>query len=264
MKSNLERLVWISDTHGDKADPGTLAVFREVVESFRPVHRIHGGDAFDFRWLRRAARDDEKRETIEADVEAGCDLLGWYRPTVALLGNHDDRLTRAIASDTGHLKFLCSQLWDRIQAASPSTRWLPYSARSFYRLGDTVFIHGVGHGMNAVREAARVYGNVVCGHGHGMEMVSVPRVGDRGVFSIGRMMGCGCDLRMDYAAAALGALRWVHGFGWGWVNTETGSVSIHQAYEEAGEWFNLPDARTYTTPSRERSARSPRATAGSR
>lgn len=261
MRSNLERLVWVSDTHGDKVDPEFLRVFRAVVEDYRPVHRIHGGDAFDFRWLRRAARDEEKRESIEADAEAGIDLLRWFEPTVLLLGNHDDRLTRTMESDTGHLRFLCSQLWDRIQASSPSTQWVPYSTRAFYRLGDTTFIHGFGHGMNAVREASRVYGNVVCGHGHGMEMLSVARVDGDGVFAVGRMMGCGCDLRMPYASAALNAMRWVHGFGWGWLNRDTGRVSIHQAYKDGDEWFNLP-GQISTPRSRTPSASSARATAG--
>lgn len=232
------RWVWISDTHGDKAHAGTLATFRAVVEDYKPDCRIHGGDLFDFRWLRRAARDEEKRETIEADVEAGCDLLDWYRPNVVTMGNHDDRLARSMASDTGHLRFLCSQLWDRIKAASPATTWLPYNKRVGYRLGQTLFVHGFGHGQNAARKHAEVYGDVVLGHCHHIESVAVPRFTEHDTLARGIVGGCACELDMDYAATMLTPLRWQHGFLWGTYDADR--ITVHQAREEAGQWVNLP------------------------
>lgn len=239
-RSTTERFVWVSDTHGDMVDLEALAVFRVAVKRYKPTIRIHGGDVFDFRWLRRAARDEEKREAIEADVDAGCEFLSWYRPTVVLAGNHDDRLTRSMSSDTGLLRCLCCQLWDRITAASPKSAWHLHKARQPYRLGAVTFVHGFGHGMGALKKHAEVYGNVVMGHTHGIERMSVPRVTQSSTFATGIVGGCLCRLDMEYASTALTPLRWQHGFLWGTYDRRSGAVSIRQASREAWGWECVP------------------------
>lgn len=229
----------IGDTHGDMVDAETLRAFLEFVGAWKPTVKIHGGDVFDFRWLRRAARDEEKREAIESDVEAGCDLLAWYRPTIVLLGNHDDRLARSMKSDTGLLRFLCTQLWDRIQAATPGTTWLPYTTRASYQLGNFTFTHGFAHGLGATRKHAEVFGNSIAFHNHHIEDVLIARYGDGETHARGITAGCGCRLDMDYAASALNALRWENGWVYGEVIGER--LSVRQVRRVGdGEWDGLP------------------------
>ena len=111
----------IFDSHGDMVDPAAEKAAREFCEHFRPTVRIHGGDAFDLRALRSGASKEEKGESVKADIEAGCDLFGWFKPTVWIKGNHDERLYRhATECQDGNLKLLCRQLIDSIEDGLPN------------------------------------------------------------------------------------------------------------------------------------------------
>ena len=101
--STPKRFVAIADTHGDRIDPVTEQAIYDFCADFRPTTRIHLGDAFDFRCLRRKATDEERAESMEADWECGERLLRKFfeggRENYYLRGNHSfaagtDLLTR--------------------------------------------------------------------------------------------------------------------------------------------------------------------------
>jgi hypothetical protein len=232
------------DSHGDQVDPGALAAFREFVGWWKPTVRIHGGDAWDFRWLRRSCSDEEKAQSVSDDFEAGLDFMSWYKPTVFLWGNHDDRLRRLLDASAGAQRELAGQWIDRIYVALSGVKQYPYCKRNgIHRLGDLAVIHGYGHGIYATKNAATVYGNVLMGHCHSIDMVRVARLDD----TYGYNPGCLCSLDMDYTRPNMGTLRHAHGWAYGVV--VNGRTVVWQARKHGGVWvlpseFRLSSPRT--------------------
>ena len=72
MKSR--RFVIVADSHGDQIDPETERAILAFNADFKPQIRIHAGDLWDFRNLRRGASDDEKAHSLQDDWDAGADF----------------------------------------------------------------------------------------------------------------------------------------------------------------------------------------------
>jgi predicted phosphodiesterase len=230
------------DTHGDKAHAPSLDVFWQFLKWWKPEQRIHLGDAFDFRWLRRSASDEEKAESVEADFEAGIDLLARYQPTHFLWGNHDMRLRDLLDSQSGAARQLASAWLDRIDVTLKGARQYPYNKRTgVMTLGRMKFIHGYAHGIGSVRKQAMLYGDVVMGHTHHIEQATV----ERHPLSTGYAAGCLCELDMDYNRANLGTLRQRHGFAYG-VLYPSGEVDVWLARETDGLWVLPSEVRELT------------------
>ena len=236
----MARWIAVSDNHGDKAEPGVLGVVRDFCAVWKPDMRLHLGDCFDFRWLRRSASDEEKAESVAADFEAGLDFLAWYKPTSFLWGNHDTRLHRLLDSTQGSARHLAGQWIDRIDVALRGVRQLPYcKRRGVLRYGDYAFLHGYAHGIGATRKHAITYGNCLFGHIHAVESIRVEGVEPR----VGHSIGCLCRLDLDYNAANIGTLRQRHGFAYG--EEHDGRLTVWLATETGGLWTLPTETRTY-------------------
>ena len=92
-----KRFIFGTDSHGDMIDKVTASKFLDFVEDYKPHHRIHGGDVFDFRPLRGGSGAEEKSESMKKDLNMGLEFIDQYRPNHILLGNHDDRLWQKAA-----------------------------------------------------------------------------------------------------------------------------------------------------------------------
>ena len=90
-----EKSIFMADSHGDLVCPNAIKVFKKFMDDWKPKHRIHLGDVWDFRAIRRGAGNEERAEGIRYDYNCGIELLDWYRPNYLTLGNHDHRLWRA-------------------------------------------------------------------------------------------------------------------------------------------------------------------------
>jgi hypothetical protein len=238
-----QRWVACFDTHGDQLDPGASKAFKAFVEHWKPDIKIHGGDAFDFRWLRRSCSDEEKAADVEADFEAGLDFLKWYRPDHFLWGNHDTRLVKLLDSTNGYARHLAGAWLDRISATIPRAKQYPYDRRKgVMTLGNYKVAHGYGHGVHAARAHALVYGNVMHGHVHRNSHSPVAGVEVRHGYS----SGCLCNLDMDYEAPNMGTLAQEHGWLYGLV-TRKGTVLVWQAQQLEGDWVLPSELRTIVT-----------------
>jgi hypothetical protein len=229
----VERWVAAYDFHGDQHCPATLAAFKEFVAQWKPNRRISGGDIFDLRWLRRSASDDEKMEQVTADYNAGIDFLKWFKPHIFLWGNHDQRLRDALdsAAGGGALQHLAGQWIDTIETVTRGANHYPYDKRNgVHRYADHVFIHGYAHGVGAVRKSALTYGNVVMGHVHRSDTVTVEGLPSR----YGHSAGCLCRLDFDYSRANMGTLAqsngWVYGLRIG------DELIVYHARKVGGRW----------------------------
>ena len=217
---NHRRFVVASDSHGDQADPDTERALFSFISDFKPQLRIHAGDAWDFRNLRRGASDDEKAHSLEDDWQAGSEFLRRFfdggKENYFLRGNHDERLWSFADSATGLLRDYAHDGIARVEKLVKKSRakMLPYDSRlGVLKLGDVSVIHGYHAGVSAARNHANVYGSCLFGHVHAQERTRVASIERAESIAI----GCICKTDMDYSSSHTGKLRWANGWAFGWV-----------------------------------------------
>ncbi len=232
----MERFVAVSDLHGDRQDDAAVKAFKTMVDDFRPTVRIFMGDIWDLRAIRVGADKEEKMHSMKADFDAGMDFLTWFRPTAITLGNHDQRLWDLVEKDglrkTGPLVDYAEELVGKFEnlARKLKTIVLPYDKRKgVYKYNGQKFTHGFD-GLDAANMAA-IYGNVLYGHGHAIEMAPAPDSEDS---RTARMVGCLCKLDLSYNRAQTKTLRQQHGWAYG-AFLERNRTEIMQASVRHGQ-----------------------------
>lgn len=232
-----KRWFYITDTHGDKADYPALSVALDFCRNhWKPDIRIHGGDVFDFRWLRKKAGEEEKRERIEDDIYAGLDLLRTYQPTHVLWGNHDDRLMSIPEESThGPTLALAAATIEKIQNALGAARTYDYCKRFGVctKVGRFAIMHGLFTGIYAAKQHAETYGNCIFGHCHVNLMHTVHRWPAP---VVGYGVGCLCQLDLGYNKRSPRTLRQGHGFAYGHI-LPSGDATIYMAEKIGAQWY---------------------------
>lgn len=243
---NHRRFVVASDSHGDQVDPETERALFAFIADFKPQLRIHAGDAWDFRNLRRGASDDEKAHSLEDDWQAGSDFLRRFfdggRENHFLRGNHDERLWHFAHSATGLLRDYAHDGIARVEKLVKQSRakMLPYDSRlGVLKLGALKVIHGYAAGIGAARKHAIVYRNCLFGHTHNCDVAGAES--DEGV-SEARGIGACCRLDMPYNAHQTGKLRHQNAFCYGLL-FEDGTYQINQAKKIDGRFYVASDFR---------------------
>ena len=244
MKSR--RFVVASDNHGDMIDPVAAKALFAFLEDFKPQIRVHAGDNWDFRNLRRGASDDEKAHSLEDDWTAGADFLRRFfkggTENHFLLGNHDDRLWQYQRSATGLLRDYATDGIKRVDALCREMKVarLPYdSALGVLRLGHLSILHGYHAGLGAARHHANIYGNCLFGHVHTDESAPVASLEP----AEARSIPCLCKRDMDYINAKTGKLRWAQGWCYG-ILFDDGTYHLERARGINGRFTYATDFKT--------------------
>jgi predicted phosphodiesterase len=237
------RFVVVSDNHGDMLDEVAGKALESFLSDFDPEVRVHAGDNWDFRNLRRGATDDEKAASLVDDWEAGTDFLTKFfaggKENWFLRGNHDERLWMFAGSATGLLRDYAHDGIKRVEGLIRKSRakMLPYdSALGVLDLGKLRVLHGYHSGPSACRAHANVYGNCLFGHVHSIESAAVASFQP----AEARSIGCLCKRDMDYVAAKTGKLRWGHGWAAGILHGD-GSYTLTQI-RRINDTFTAPTA----------------------
>jgi predicted phosphodiesterase len=240
------RFVVASDSHGDQIDPATESALLSFVRDFKPQVRIHAGDVFDFRNLRRGASDDEKAHSLEDDWQMGSDFMRRFfdggSQNHFLRGNHDERLWNFAHSATGLLRDYAHDGIARVEKLVKQSRakMLPYDSRlGVLKLGALKVIHGYAAGIGAARKHGIVYRNCLFGHTHNCDVAGAES--DEGV-SEARGIGACCRLDMPYNAHQTGKLRHQNAFCYGLL-FEDGTYQINQAKKIDGRFYVASDFR---------------------
>lgn len=241
------RFVVASDSHGDQVDPETERALFAFIADFKPQTRIHAGDVFDFRNLRRGASDDEKAHSLEDDWRMGSDFMRRFfdggKENHFLRGNHDERLWHFAHSATGLLRDYAHDGIKRVEklAAKSRARILPYDSRlGVLKLGALKVIHGYAAGIGAARKHAIVYRNCLFGHTHNCDVAGAES--DEGV-SEARGIGACCKLDMPYNAHQTGKLRHQNAFCYGLL-FDDGTYQLNQAKKIEGRFYAASDFRS--------------------
>ena len=253
---SLVTFVAAGDNHGDKADPEALGALWEFCRDFRPQLRIHLGDCFDLRPLRKSANLAEQREHLRPDLDAGISFLRKFAPDVWLWGNHEGRLDDQIEGATDpnwadHLQGIKDELRREARRAG-CKKILPYHAElGVYEIANRIALaHGYAHGKDAVAQQGQFFaqrgGGFICGHIHRLEMVSLQKWQGGAAYSA----GCLCDKTvMGYSSKRLGTARWGTGWAAGWVDTASGDWKVNLIHKigKSGKWV-WPTAIKVHTP----------------
>ena len=241
------RFVVVSDNHGDMVDARSAEALWEFLKDYRPEVRIHAGDNWDFRNLRRGASDEEQMGSLEDDWLAGLDFVKRYfdgaKESHFLRGNHDERLWLLANSAKGLAR---DYAWDGIKRITDvmqrmRVKMLPYdAAQGVLDLGKLRVLHGYHVGVGACRNHAHIYGNCLFGHVHSIEAASVPNL----VQSEARSIGCLCQRDMDYVAAKTAKLRWGNGWAYG-VLFPDGTYQLWQTRKINDTFYAATDIKGY-------------------
>ena len=224
------------DLHGDMQDAATVDSFLRFTKAWKPRYRIFGGDLFDFRPLRRKAEEDERRQSMQSDVEAGIKFINQWKPTHYLRGNHCERLWDLARFGSGILADYAKHGTNDLESLIKRTGcfMLPYHKRiGIVTIGKLSFLHGYSSGVYAAKATAMVYGSCLFGHIHAFDQASVPGIQAKAAQSV----GCMCSLDMDYNLRQPGTLRQQRGWAYGVINDKTGDYSVWLAKELNGTYL---------------------------
>lgn len=219
-----KRIMVVSDNHGDERDSRACKHAIEFAKSYKPDIRLHLGDCFDFRWLRKSASKDEQEGRITDDLNAGIEFIHAYKPTHFLWGNHDERVRDKSETSVGFMQHLCLHVIEKIDTALGKCSTKHYDKSNVLEFGGWKFAHGFGGGVHAVRDHAKIYGSIAIGHFHRVERVPAPKHGGR---AVGVCVGCLCKLSLPYNRAQLNTFAQGHGFAFGEFNA-SGRLILQQ------------------------------------
>lgn len=243
LMSEWQKFVVASDVHGDKQCARAVKVCLDFCRLWKPDLRILAGDLWDFRPLRKKACEDERRESMAKDYDAGMDFLRAFQPHFFLRGNHDERLYELAASDRGIESDYAIKAVLEIEKELKSLRcrMLPYHKRDgVLRLGHLKILHGFASGVYAARTHALVFGSCLFGHTHSIDEHAIPGLERR----VARNIGALCQLDLEYNSRQLGTLKQANGFAYGIVHKKSGEFRVWQAEEISGEWILPTDTVT--------------------
>mgnify|MGYP003335182772 FL=1 len=242
-----ERFIIVGDNHGDMIDPTCERALFAFIADFKPTIRVHLGDNWDFRNLRKGASDDEKAHSLAEDWEAGTDFARKFfdggKRKAFLRGNHDERLWHLAGSATGIMRDYANEGIRRAESVvkRAGAQMLPYDAAlGIYALGKLSVLHGYHHGVGACRMHAAIYRNSAFGHVHTIETAPVPAIEP----AEARSIGCLCRRDMDYINAKTAKLRWGQGWAYGLL-FDDGTYHIQQARNIGGSFYAASDFQTY-------------------
>ena len=236
-----ERVLAVGCSHGDKANPAALKAVLKFSERWKPVHRIHLGDAYDTAAFRTGARpnsgDSDEAAEIAPDISAGQKFLHQFRPTAFCIGNHENRLVRLC----GHYNSVIACAADSVlkQCLEPikktKCKLIPYTVHNegWYMLGGYRFGHGHVFGENYLRDTAETWGNSVVAHAHRPGVAKARRCDNATAFGVGTL----ADIpAMDYASGRRSTLAWGYGMVFGEVCGDQAQLCLWEWPQGTTEW----------------------------
>jgi len=195
------------------------------MDEWKPKHRVHLGDVWDFRALRNGASPEERAEGISYDINCGLEFREWYKPQLLTMGNHDYRLWRqAEQHSQGVLADLCrmkaNDLEDDIRKLK--IQWVPWGVENYLTLpmGGPKLIHGYRSTMYPAKAHHENWGDCILAHVHKPDKYEARNIDGGKAFSVGTM----ADIKkMTYANNYPAKLGWRNSFLYGMHNTKTGA-----------------------------------------
>lgn len=248
--SKWKRFVAFGDTHGDMVHKPTLESLLQFIKEFKPHYKIHLGDLFDYRALRKGitAQESDAYDDLRNDTLMGHTILRETQPNVFLMGNHDHRIVRVMEEHSnGLMREAAATGIARLEETCRKTKTqiIPYHYnKGIYNIDNIYFTHGYTANQRSVAQHAEYFGNginssVIMGHLHRVE--SMP--GKSHGRATGYSVGCICNYEaMTYAAHRLATSMWEHAWCYGITSDKGHQIWI--ARKTGNEWILPMELKT--------------------
>ena len=235
-----KKFVVCGDSHGSLVCEKSKKKFLDFVDDWKPHHRIHLGDLWDFSPLRKGASQEEKADGIADDYVAGIEFLDEYKPHFLTLGNHDDRIwMHSTHCADGIMRERCSQLAEASENEFKKRKiqWVPYHVTRYLQLpeGGPKLIHGFRATIYPAKAHFENWGPSICGHVHKPDTYVARHIDGQASYSV----GCLADIsKMSYADRTPAKLAWRQGWLYGMINSKTGAWNAWHVINEGGQWIS--------------------------
>lgn len=228
---SLQSVLVVPDTHAPFHDPVAWNLMLKAGEFLKPHILVHNGDLGDFFSVSKHSKAPSRRKDWSLVEEAHSvnecldelDSLGAKRKVITL-GNHENRYDRYIADKAPELDGITS-VADLYQLEQRDWECVPYMES--LKIGQIFYTHDVGiAGRYAVHRSLDAFQHsVVTGHTHRFGLaVEGNAVGDSMVAASFGWLG---DVdQMDYYHRTRARRDWSLGFGYGYLNPQTGVTSF--------------------------------------
>lgn len=240
MTPTFKRFLVAADNHGGLVDEEATRKFLDFADTWKPHHRIHLGDLWDFSPLRRGASQEDKADGIADDYIAGLDFLDRFKPNFLTLGNHDDRIWQGAAhSADGIMRERCAELADKSEAEFRKRKitWCAYHVGKYLQMpeGGPKLIHGFRSTLYPARAHHDNWGACLHGHVHKPDEYVARHIDGSMAFSV----GCLANLdKLSYADRTPAKLGWRNGWLYGIINSKTGAWHAWHVKKEEGVWIS--------------------------
>jgi hypothetical protein len=236
-----KRFIVGADNHGSMGCPIAIKKFLKFADDWKPHHRIHLGDNWDFSPLRRGASAEEKADGISDDYMMGMEFIDSYKPNFLTLGNHDDRIWQiAKHSKDGMLRERCQDLVTSSEAEfkKRKIKFIPYKVGAYLQMpeGGPKLIHGF---RSSIVSPAKLHyhdwGQCIHGHVHKPDYYHATHAD--GGYS--HSVGCLGDInQMEYADRYPSKMGWANGWLFGLINDKTGQWYAWHVENRDGVWIS--------------------------
>lgn len=205
----------VSCTHARYVDREAWTAALKFKRDLRPDFAFHLGDFCDTSAFRSGRSENDGSEPVEPDLVTGLNHLGELEPQLVLCGNHEQRLWRFLGSRNEVVAYAAHhavmQLRDTVRHLKAEL--VEYEGIwSGRMLGNHLLTHGTIYNVNAARDMAEMYGNVIFGHTHTVAIGTGRRADRPTGYNIGALVSAP---NMDYAANRRQTMAWtsawVHG-----------------------------------------------------
>lgn len=230
--------MFIGCSHGELVCREAEKIAKAFMEDWKPKHRVHLGDLWDFAALRGGAGAEEKAMGIRHDYNCGLELLDWFQPQQLTLGNHDHRVWRAAKETSqGVLAEFCCGFSQEIEEELRKRRiqWSPWGVEQglAFPVGDIWLCHGYQSTVYPAKTVHDVYDDSMSAHVH--KPTSYYARKRRGGQSHTTGTLAAID-KMTYADGYTAKTGWRNSFHFGLHNTKTGAWKCWDVTKEGSHW----------------------------
>lgn len=232
------RFIAVGCSHGKYADPSAVEAVHRAIAAWKPTEVIHLGDWSDTTAWRAGARGtSDESEPVRPDIDGGLQFLKDIGCTIALDGNHEDRIQHHKKSNNAIVSCCAESIDQHIDEymAKIKCRRIPYNGVwQKYVFGNVTFTHGTIYNENSARDMAEMYGgNVVFAHTHRSQMAEGRTIKESSGFCVGTLTRQGSQ---EYSKTRRATLGWRQGMVIGEIVGNDSAVWLLPRSEFSKKW----------------------------
>ena len=203
-----KRFFGVSCTHARHVDRDAWRAALKAQSDYNPHFTFHLGDFCDTGAFRSGRGENDGSDPVDPDLTSGLVHLRELEPQLILCGNHEQRLWRYLSSRNDIVAYASHQAINCIHrcASDLHAELVEYTGIwSGRMLGNHLLTHGTIYNVNAARDMAEMYGNVIFGHTHTVAIGKGRRIDNPTGYNIGALVSAP---NMDYAANRRQTMAW--------------------------------------------------------